>query len=172
MASITNKESKLVLNDGEVLWSRLWHPNNSGPWPALLMRQPYGKEIASTITYAHPTWWASKGYLVVVQDVRGQGDSSGEFGGFCQEPSDTSQTHSWVRSLPECNGRLGTYGFSYQGLTQLLANQGSPPPDCIAPAMTGLEECNHWCSDGGGFLVAYRACMGTPISRSKSKAKW
>ena len=34
------------------------------------MRQPYGREIASTITYSHPEWWASKGYMVIIQDVR------------------------------------------------------------------------------------------------------
>ena len=56
-----------------------------GQWPALLMRQPYGKQIASTVTYAHPSWWASQGYLVVIQDVRGQGSSEGEFSGFEQE---------------------------------------------------------------------------------------
>ena len=85
------------------------------------MRQPYGREIASTVTYLHPSWWANHGYLVVIQDVRGQGDSEGIFNGFSQEASDTCQTNKWVRSLPECNGKLGTYGFSYQGFTQLLA---------------------------------------------------
>ena len=64
----------LKLNDGIKLKSRLWKPEGIGPWPALLMRQPYGRQIASTVTYAHPSWWASNGYLVIVQDVRGQGD--------------------------------------------------------------------------------------------------
>ena len=43
------------------------------------MRQPYGREIASTITYFHPEWWASKGYMVIIQDVRGMGSSEGDF---------------------------------------------------------------------------------------------
>ena len=140
MNSINHKEQTLTLEDGIKLHSKIWFPTNiEGPWPALLMRQPYGKEIASTVTYAHPSWWASQGYLVVVQDVRGQGTSEGEFAGFKQESTDTTQTHKWIRSLPECNGLLGTYGFSYQGFTQLTAQEGSPPPDCLAPAMTGLN---------------------------------
>ena len=121
MTSIKNRDEDLKLRDGTLLKSRIWLPKGEGPWPALLMRQPYGREIASTVTYAHPSWWASNGYLVVIQDVRGQGGSEGQFKGFSQETSDTSQTHDWVRSLPECNGLLGTYGFSYQGLTQLIA---------------------------------------------------
>ena len=139
------------LKDGVRLISRVWRPQGDGPWPALLMRQPYGREIASTITYAHPTWWASKGYLVIIQDVRGTGESEGVFHGFKQEPNDSSETHEWVRSLPECNGFLGLYGFSYQGLTQLTGNKNSRLPDCLSPAMTGLDIKNHWSSDGDAF---------------------
>ena len=75
-------DKSLKLNDGVELVSRIWTPKDKGSWPALLMRQPYGREIASTITYPHPEWWASKGYIVVVQDVRGQGSSGGVFKGF------------------------------------------------------------------------------------------
>ena len=146
---VSSRPAALTLPDGVVLQSRLWHPKVGGPWPALLMRQPYGSRIASTVTYAHPTWWASHGFLVVVQDVRGQGESEGVFGGFAQEAADTSATHAWVRDLPECDGRLGAYGFSYQGLTQLTATDSTPPPDCTAPAMTGLDERRHWSCEGG-----------------------
>ena len=68
-------DKSLKLRDGIRLTSRIWLPHGNGPWPALLMRQPYGKEIASTITYSHPEWWASKGYMVIIQDVRGMGSS-------------------------------------------------------------------------------------------------
>jgi len=95
-----------VLRDGVRLISRIWLPNSNGPWPALLMRQPYGREIASTITYSHPEWWASKGYMVIIQDVRGMGSSEGVFNGFSQEASDTSETHKWVLE--------GLFGPSYK----------------------------------------------------------
>ncbi len=169
MSLIRKNERKLFLQDGTELFSDLWFPEGVGPWPALLMRQPYGKEIASTITYAHPTWWAAKGYLVVIQDVRGQGKSTGKFLGFKQELSDTSQTHSWVRNLPECNGLLGTYGFSYQGITQLLANEGTKPPDCLAPAMTGLKEYEHWSCDGGAFWWEIGLAWGLQLAAQKVK---
>ena len=41
------------LKDGVELVSRIWIPEDMGPWPTLLMRQPYGREIASTINYYH-----------------------------------------------------------------------------------------------------------------------
>tara|TARA_B100000945_G_scaffold14284_1_gene10789 strand:- start:365 stop:1942 length:1578 start_codon:yes stop_codon:yes gene_type:complete len=169
MNSIRYRDEDLKLRDGTLLKSRIWLPQGKGPWPVLLMRQPYRREIASTVTYAHPTWWASNGYLVVIQDVRGQGGSEGEFLGFCQEASDTSQTHNWVRSLPECNGLLGTYGFSYQGLTQLLAEEGTPPPNCMIPAMTGLSEIEHWSSEGGAFWWHLGLGWGLQLAAQKAQ---
>ena len=162
-------DKSLKLNDGVELVSRIWAPKDKGSWPALLMRQPYGREIASTITYSHPEWWASKGYIVVVQDVRGQGSSGGVFKGFSQEPSDTSETHQWVRSLKECDGKLGLYGFSYQGLTQLTGTKDSKPPDCLSPAMTGIDFKNHWSSDGGAFWWNNNIAWGLQIAALKMR---
>ena len=169
MNSIRYRDEDLKLRDGTLLKSRIWMPHGNGPWPVLLMRQPYRREIASTITYAHPSWWATKGYLVVIQDVRGQGESQGKFSGFSQEASDTTQTHKWVRSLPECNGLLGTYGFSYQGLTQLLAEEATPPPDCMIPAMTGLSENEHWSCEGGAFWWHLGIGWGLQLAAQKAQ---
>ncbi len=148
------RDVALTCPDGLRLISRLWRPEAEGPWPVLVMRQPYGRAIASTVTYAHPSWYAAHGFLVVVQDVRGRGESQGDFGGFAQEAADTAATIRWARSLEGGNGRVGTYGFSYQGLTQLLNCGGDPDdgealPDCLAPAMCGLDERLHWASEGG-----------------------
>tara|TARA_Y100001968_G_scaffold86136_1_gene77193 strand:+ start:186 stop:1763 length:1578 start_codon:yes stop_codon:yes gene_type:complete len=169
MNSIRYRDEDLKLRDGTLLKSRIWLPHGEGPWPTLLMRQPYRREIASTVTYAHPSWWAENGYLVVIQDVRGQGGSEGEFSGFSQEASDTSQTHDWVRSLPECNGLLGTYGFSYQGFTQLIAEEGTAPPDCMIPAMTGLSENEHWSCEGGAFWWHLGVGWGLQLAAQKAQ---
>ena len=169
MCAIRWFDKSLILKDGVELVSRIWLPCGDGPWPALLMRQPYGREIASTITYSHPSWWASKGYMVIIQDVRGMGSSGGIFTGFSQEASDTSETHEWVRSLKECNGKLGLYGFSYQGLTQLTGEKYSKPPDCLSPAMTGLNFRDHWCSDGGAFWWNNNIAWGLQIAALKMK---
>jgi len=149
--------------DGVLLATRIWRPRGEGPWPVLLMRQPYGRAIASTVTYAHPRWYAERGFLVAVQDVRGRGGSQGQFAGFAQEAIDGATAVRWCRVLEGSSGRVGTYGFSYQGLSQLLLeaepSPGSgtpvsdpaadPLPDCLAPAMCGLDERRHWASEGG-----------------------
>ena len=140
-------QRRLVLPDGVALEASCWRPRQGGAWPALLMRQPYGRALASTMVYAHPAWYAAHGYLVVVQDVRGCGDSGGSFRLFANEARDGSCTMAWLRAQPDCNGRIGCYGFSYQGLTQLLWD-GTDVPDCTAPAMAGLSLQHHWCRDG------------------------
>ena len=170
-SEIVEHDAELLLRDGIRLLARLWHPRSGGPWPALLMRQPYGRRLASTVTLAHPSWWARQGYLVVVQDVRGQGDSEGTFRGFSQEADDTVQTHDWVRSLPDCNGRIGCYGFSYQGITQLLAPADSPPPDCLAPAMAGLDERRHWSSEGGAHWWHLNLGWGLQLAAQQARRR-
>ena len=59
--------------DGVRLDADVYRPEGKGPFPVLLMRQPYGRRIASTVCYAHPSWYADQGYIVVIQDVRGRG---------------------------------------------------------------------------------------------------
>ncbi len=164
--------------DGTRLLSRIWQPAGPGPWPVLLMRQPYGRAIASTPTLAHPGWFASHGFLVVVQDVRGQGDSEGEFGGFSQEASDTADSVRWARRLPGSNGRLGTYGFSYQGFNQLVGDgPAEAVPDCLAVAMAGLDERLHWASSGGAHWWALGLGWGLQLAalhcrRQGDQAGW
>ncbi len=135
----------LELRDGVRLAADVYRPSGSGPYPVLLMRQPYGRDIASTVTYAHPVYFARRGFLVVIQDVRGRGDSEGVFNPFLQEAEDGRETIRWAARLPGANGRVGMYGFSYQGYTQ-LAVLDDPPEElaAIAPHMTAPDLYDGW----------------------------
>lgn len=136
---------RATMRDGARLLADIYRPAGAGPWPVLLMRQPYGRDIASTVVYAHPTWFARRGFMVAVQDVRGRGDSEGEFYPFRNEASDGYDTVMWCAALPGSNGRVGMYGFSYQGSTQLLAALGRPPPlRALAPHMTAFDLYSGW----------------------------
>ena len=146
-------------SDGVDLVSDHYYPPQpspeAGPQPTLLMRQPYGRDIASTVTYAHPAWFARHGYNVVVQDVRGRGDSGGDFYPFRHEARDGAETIAWLRTRPESNGRIGMYGFSYQGITQLLAAAQQPEGLlCIAPGMTAHDLYHGWFYHHGALRLA------------------
>jgi hypothetical protein len=109
----------MLTRDGVRLDADIYRPEETGEFPVLLMRQPYGRAIASTVVYAHPTWYAQQGYIVVIQDVRGRGTSEGEFKLFANEIADGEDSVNWAANLPESSGKVGMYGFSYQGMTHL-----------------------------------------------------
>lgn len=125
-----------VVRDGATLYADVYVPVGTEEVPVLLMRQPYGKSLASTVTYAHPVWYANQGFMVVIQDVRGRGESEGEFYPYLTEAHDGYDAVEWAAKLPRSNGRVGMYGFSYQGATQWAAASLAPPHlQAIAPAM-------------------------------------
>ncbi|GGK47616.1 CocE/NonD family hydrolase [Salinarimonas ramus] len=143
----------MPLPDGTRLATRIWRPAEEGPHPVLMMRQPYGREIASTITLAHPSWYAQRGYIVVVQDVRGTGGSEGDFDPFATESEDGAAAVAWARMLPGASGKIGLYGFSYQGMTQHLALAGGARVDAIAPIMSAWDLWDHFVAEGGAFRL-------------------
>jgi putative CocE/NonD family hydrolase len=156
------------MSDGCMLVSDHYYPAGSPDvaQPTLLMRQPYGRDIASTVVYAHPVWFARQGYNVVIQDVRGRGDSEGEFYPFRHEGKDGAETIAWVRSRPECDGKVGMYGFSYQGATQLLAAAERPEGlVCIAPAMTACDLYGGWFYHNGALRLASAMAGGLQMLR-------
>jgi uncharacterized protein len=140
--------------DGVRLDADIYHPDADGEFPVLLMRQPYGRAIASTVVYAHPIWYAAHGYIVVIQDVRGRGTSGGEFKLFTHEIADGEDAVNWAANLPGSNGKVGMYGFSYQGMTQLYAAAAKPPALLtICPAMIGYDLYTDWAYEGGAFCL-------------------
>jgi uncharacterized protein len=161
---------RCAMSDGVVLVSDHYYPPEAGPHPTLLMRQPYGRDIASTVVYAHPVWFASHNYNVVIQDVRGRGDSEGDFYPFRNEGRDGAETIRWLLTRPESNGAVGMYGFSYQGMTQLLAAAEQPPGLlCIAPAQTACDLYHGWFYRQGALRLA--SSLGWGLQMMKADAR-
>jgi putative CocE/NonD family hydrolase len=156
--------------DGVHLVSDHYYPPQAGAQPTLLMRQPYGRDIASTVVYAHPIWFARQGYNVVIQDVRGRGDSEGEFYPFRHEARDGAETIAWLRTRAESNTRIGMYGFSYQGATQLLAAAEQPEGlICISPGMTACDLYQGWFYRHGALRLA--SALGWGLQMLKADAR-
>lgn len=158
------------MSDGVVLYADHYYPAADGPHPTLLMRQPYGRDIASTVIYAHPVFFARNGYNVVIQDVRGRGDSQGDFYPFRNEAQDGAETIAHIRRRTECDGKVGMYGFSYQGLTQLLAAAEQPEGLlCIAPAQTAHDLYRGWFYQNGALKLA--STLGWGLQMLKADAR-
>jgi putative CocE/NonD family hydrolase len=122
------------------------------------------------VVYAHPIWFAAHGYNVVIQDVRGLGDSEGDFYPFRSEGRDGAETIRWLRTRSESNGNVGMYGFSYQGLTQLLAAAEQPEGlICIAPAQTACDLYHGWFYRQGALRLA--SSLGWGLQMLKADAR-
>jgi hypothetical protein len=146
--------ASMYTRDGIRLDADIYRPDADGEFPVLLMRQPYGRAIASTVVYAHPSWYAAHGYIVVIQDVRGRGTSAGEFKLFAHEIADGEDAVNWAANLPGSNGAVGMYGFSYQGMTQLYAAAAKASAlKTICPAMIGYDLYADWAYEGGAFCL-------------------
>ena len=154
MIEIVKSQASMTTRDGIRLDADIYRPNSTEDLPVLLMRQPYGRAIASTVVYAHPRWYASQGYMVVIQDVRGRGTSTGKFDLFTHEVADGYDSVTWAAQLPYSTGKVGMYGFSYQGMTQLYAAVGRPSALCaIAPAMSAYDLYTDWAYENGAFCL-------------------
>ena len=116
---------KCRLSDGTVLVSDHYYPTGEGPWPTLLMRQPYGRDIASTVVYAHPVWFARHGYHVAIQDVRGRGGSEGYFYPFRNEGRDGAETIACCAVMRLRTGASGCMGFPIRERRSCLRRRSS-----------------------------------------------
>jgi putative CocE/NonD family hydrolase len=134
--------------DGVTLRADIYRPAADGKFPTLLQRTPYNKD--STAVFASKA--AARGYLVVVQDVRGRYTSDGEWYTFKHESEDGYDTVEWAAALPHSNGKVGMFGGSYVGATQMLAAISHPPHLAgICPVVTASNYHENWAYQGGAF---------------------
>ena len=151
------RDAEFAARDGTILRADVYRPGEPGNYPVLLMRTPYGKTHAQANSgYAHPSWYASHGYIVVVQDCRGRWASDGEFVPYLNEAEDGYDTIEWAARLPEAVGKVGMYGYSYPGLVQLLAATQAPPSlVAIAPGFTTGQAYEGWTYRQGALCLAW-----------------
>lgn len=173
MFSVQPKEAvSMPTRDGVRLDADVYRPDANGEFPVLLMRQPYGRAIASTVVYAHPIWYAAHGYIVVIQDVRGRGSSEGEFSLFAHEIEDGEDTVHWASTLPGSTGQVGMYGFSYQGMTQLYAAANRPDAlKTICPAMIGYDLYTDWAYEGKAFCLQASSGWAMQLAAETARRK-
>lgn len=116
----------VTMSDGTVLRADEFYPTTAsgapanGPFPVLLTQVPYGKDTPAGSSYDNP-YFVQRGYIEVVADVRGTGDSHGTFGLFDPvQATDGATLVNWSANLPHSDGNVGLFGASYFGINQLL----------------------------------------------------
>jgi hypothetical protein len=141
-------EVPVKMRDGTVLRADIYAPKAAGKFPVLLQRTPYDKRNGLDFGLRA----ASQGYVVISQDVRGRYTSEGEWSPFRHESEDGYDTVEWAASLPNSNGKVGMFGGSYVGATQMLAVMAAPPHLAAAvPYVTASNYHEGWTYQGGAF---------------------
>jgi uncharacterized protein len=110
-------DQRVKMRDGVSLSADVFRPDAPGRFPVILVRTPY--DNASPVYARQGIFWASRGYVYVVQDVRGRGESDGEFYPLVHEAEDGYDTQSWCGTQSWSSGKVGTTGGSYLGWTQV-----------------------------------------------------
>ena len=135
------------MRDGVILSADLYLPPAPGKYPTLLLRTYWGKHEAGKINMA--LYFARRGYAVVLQDVRGRFDSGGKWTPYVHEPEDGYDTQMWVGKQPWSNGKIGLFGESYDGFTQLMpAPLHSPFVKAMVPFACQQTNFGHLYNDG------------------------
>ena len=130
------------MRDGVLLRSDIYRPVGSAACPVLLCRTPYDKGQAAYIQIARAL--ASKGYIAIVQDIRGRGISDGEYYWQFQNNAETFDaqdgydTVEWAAGLPGSDGQVGTWGHSYPSWC-IWRLAGTQPPHLKALFASGMS---------------------------------
>lgn len=129
---VTTETGVMVpMRDGVRLWTDIYRPARAGVavterLPVLLQRTPYVMDAGGIVRQAR--YFAERGYVVALQNVRGRYKSEGTFVKYdAHGPDDAFDTIAWLAKLPYADGQVGMWGTSYGAHTQAEAAKANPP---------------------------------------------
>jgi uncharacterized protein len=119
--------AKIPMRDKIELNATLYLPKTTGgqssQTPVIFTLTPY---ISDTY-HARAAYFASHGYAFALVDVRGRGNSGGEFEPFANEARDGHDVVEWLAQQPFCDGKVAMWGGSYAGFDQWATAKELPP---------------------------------------------
>jgi uncharacterized protein len=118
----------VAARDGVKLGTDIYRPAKSGlpadgRFPTILQRTPYNKARDAALA----AYFVPRGYVVVLQDVRGRYRSEGRWRPIADDVTDGADTAAWIIRQPWSDGGVGTVGTSYAGATQHALAIGNAP---------------------------------------------
>ncbi len=106
---------KIPMRDGVHLNATIFQPHGQKePLPVIFTFTPY---IADSYT-TRAVYFANHGFVYALVDVRGRGNSEGEFEPFANEGRDGYDVTEWLAKQSYANGKVAMWGGSYAGFDQ------------------------------------------------------
>ncbi len=126
---------KIPMRDGSNLNATIFMPNaQEEPLPVIFTLTPY---ISDTYQ-ERATYFSKNGYVYALVDVRGRGNSEGQFEPVVNECHDGHDIVEWLTQQPWCNGKVTMWGGSYAGYDQWATLKEFPAGlDTIVPVASG-----------------------------------
>ena len=133
------------MRDGVRLGTDLYFPavggtRAEGRFPVILERTPYNKAAARQVTKGK--FFARRGFVCAIQDVRGRLRSEGEWYPFAKEAPDGYDTVEWLGTQSWSTGKVGTMGDSYAGSNQSALATLDPPH--LSTMIVGVGASNYY----------------------------
>ncbi len=127
---ICHTNTMIPMRDGVHLATDIYFPALRGTtvskkFPVILERTPYDKAAAGNVM--NGAYFARRGYVCAIQDVRGRFASEGEWYPFAKEAPDGYDTVEWLAAQKWSDGKVGTMGGSYCGSDQSALATLNPP---------------------------------------------
>ena len=185
---IIERDVKVRMPDGTALDGDIYRPASNERFPVILGAHAYNKDLQSPplrpvgftpmrgyMESGDSTFFARRGYIHAVFNVRGSGKSEG----FYQlmgplEVQDICNLVDWLAVQPWSTGEVGMFGVSYFArLAKAVAAMGPKPLKTIFAPFAGTDDYRHRCYHGGilahGFVMHWRNSLHKPNYRSLYK---
>lgn len=171
---VARSVAMVTTRDGTKLAADVYVPTDrNGPGPTIVERTPYDRRNGELRQMA--TFFAARGYNVVLQDTRGRGDSEGEFQHYLARPHEGEDGYDlldWIDAQEWSNGKVGTTGFSFTGSNQQsLAITNHPTLKSQVVFDAAINYFKRTVREDGAFVIgqlgtfALRMAMTSPEAR-------
>ena len=155
------KNLMVPMRDGAGLATDIYRPAQngeplSGAFPSILCRTPYNKSDLRYVEVGE--FFSQRGYVVVIQDLRGRNKSQGMGQYFHtvnpHEGIDGYDTIEWIASRSWSDKKVGMVGSSFAAVTQVAAALERPPHlTAIWPDVTPTNNYFHQAREGGAMQL-------------------
>jgi putative CocE/NonD family hydrolase len=161
------------MRDNIKLHTEIFFPEGKGPFPVILIRNPYAAGLFSAIT---AQIFIRYGYACMLQSVRGQNESEGKWIPLDNEFNDSEDAAKWLAKQKWQNGNIALYGPSYTGFTQWAAADRLPKEvKTMIPLIIGTDFYPSVYTDGmlhHEFISAWAYLMPGRNIRSDNGEKY
>ena len=162
---------RIPMRDKIATLADIYRPDAPGRFPVILIRTPYGR--GPEIPPDGVGHFAARGYVVVIESVRGTAGSEGEFHPWINERKDGYDSIDWVSRKRWSTGRVGMMGLSYLGQAQWAAAvEAHPALKCIIPEVSGSDHFLDTPYDHGVLRLSLLPWARGMTPRARNQPPW